>query len=75
MDYWVLNNIIRKDCYHLLLFKETLSSIIKVKYFTKLDITIIFYKIRIVTGLGPEYIPGFWPEFTLLRICFISLIV
>ena len=50
MDYRGLNNIIRKDRYLLLLIKETLSGILKVRYFTKLDITAVFYKIRIVKG-------------------------
>ena len=47
MDYRGLNNIIRKNHYPLPLIKETLSGISKVKYFTKLNITVTFYKIRI----------------------------
>ena len=50
MDYQGLNNIIKKDRYLLLLIKETLSGISKVKYFTKLNITAVFYKIRIIKG-------------------------
>ena len=50
MDYWGLNNITRKDQYPLPLIKETLSGILKVRYFTKLNITVIFYKIRIIKG-------------------------
>ena len=50
MDYRGLNNITKKDQYPLPLIKETLSGILKVKYFTKLNITAIFYKIRIVKG-------------------------
>ena len=50
MDYRGLNNINRKDQYPLPLIKETLSGISNVKYFTKLDITAVFYKIRIAKG-------------------------
>ena len=50
VDYRGLNNITRKDQYPLPLIKETLSGISKVRYFTKLDITTVFYKIRIAKG-------------------------
>ena len=50
MDYRGLNNITRKNQYPLPLIKETLSGISKVRYFTKLDITAVFYKIRIAKG-------------------------
>ena len=50
MDYRRLNDIIKKDRYLLPLIKETLSSISKVRYFTKLDITTVFYKICIAKG-------------------------
>ena len=50
MDYRGLNDITRKNQYPLLLIKETLSGISKVKYFIKLDITAVFYKIRIIKG-------------------------
>ena len=50
MDYRGLNNITRKNQYLLPLIKETLSSISKVRYFTKLDIMAVFYKIRITKG-------------------------
>ena len=50
VDYWGLNDITRKDRYPLPLIKETLNGISKVRYFTKLDITAVFYKIRIVKG-------------------------
>ena len=50
MDYRGLNNITKKNQYLLPLIKETLSGILKVRYFTKLDITTIFYKIRIAKG-------------------------
>ena len=50
MDYRGLNDITRKDRYPLPLIKETLSGISKVRYLTKLDITAVFYKIRIAKG-------------------------
>ena len=50
VDYRGLNNITRKDHYPLLLIKEILSGISKVKYFIKLNITVVFYKIRITKG-------------------------
>ena len=50
MDYRGLNNITKKNRYPLPLIKETLSGILKVKYFTKLNITAIFYKIYITKG-------------------------
>ena len=50
MDYQGLNNITRKDQYPLPLIKKTLSGVLKVRYFIKLDITAIFYKIRIAKG-------------------------
>ena len=50
MNYQGLNNITRKDYYPLPLIKETLSGISKAKYFIKLDITVVFYKICIAKG-------------------------
>ena len=50
MNYRGLNNITRKDQYPLLLIKEILNGILKTRYFIKLNITIVFYKIRITKG-------------------------
>ena len=50
IDYRGLNNITRKTQYPLPLIKETLSNISKVRYFIKLNITTVFYKIRITKG-------------------------
>ena len=50
MDYQGLNDITKKNQYPLLLIKETLNSISKVRYFTKLDIMVVFYKICITKG-------------------------
>ena len=50
MDYQGLNNITKKNQYPLPLIKKTLNGISEVRYFTKLDITAIFHKIRIAKG-------------------------
>ena len=50
INYRGLNNITKKDQYPLPLIKETLNGISKVRYFTKLNIMVIFYKIRIIKG-------------------------
>ena len=50
IDYQGLNDITKKDRYPLPLIKETLSGILKIRYFTKLNITAAFYKIRIAKG-------------------------
>ena len=50
MDYQGLNNITRKNQYPLPLIKKTLSGILKIKYFTKLNITAVFYKSYIAKG-------------------------
>ena len=50
MDYQGQSNITKKDYYPLPLIKETLSGISKARYFTKVNITVIVYKIRITKG-------------------------
>ena len=50
VDYHGLNRITRKDCYPLPLSQETLNSVGKAKYFTKLDVITAFHKIRVVEG-------------------------
>ena len=65
MDYRGLNNITRKDRYPLPLIKETLSGILKVRYFTKLNITAVFYKIRIAKG--QEWIMVFRTRYGLFK--------
>ena len=47
MDYRGLNDITRENRYPLLLIKEILSGISEAMYFIKLNITAVFYKIRI----------------------------
>ena len=50
IDYRALNRISRKDRYLLPLIYETLRTIGRAKWFTKLDIIAAFYKIRITEG-------------------------
>ena len=47
INYRGLSDITKKNQYPLLLIKKTLSGILKVKYFIKLDIMAVFYKIYI----------------------------
>jgi hypothetical protein len=50
VDYRGLNAITRKDRYPLPLIRETLRSISRAKWLTKLDVTAAFHKIRIAEG-------------------------
>jgi hypothetical protein len=50
VDYRGLNQITRKDRYPLPLIYETLQSIGRAKWFTKLDVVAAFHKIRIKEG-------------------------
>jgi len=50
VDYRNLNAITQKDRYPLPLISETLRSLSKAKWFTKLDVISAFYKIRIKKG-------------------------
>ena len=50
MDYCGLNKITRKDHYPLPLIQETLNSISKAKFFTRLDVIAAFHKIRVEEG-------------------------
>ncbi len=50
VDYHALNAITQKDWYPLPLIRETLWSISRAKWLTKLDITAAFHKIRITEG-------------------------
>jgi hypothetical protein len=49
IDYRLLNAITKKDCYLILLIKETMANIASYKIMTKLDIQKAFNRIRIVT--------------------------
>ncbi len=50
VDYRALNRISRKDRYPLPLIQETLRTIGRAKWFTKLDVAAAFHKIRIAEG-------------------------
>jgi hypothetical protein len=50
VDYRALNSITRKDRYPLPLIYETLRTIGQAKWFTKLDVSAAFYKIRVAEG-------------------------
>ena len=50
IDYRALNRISRKDRYPLPLIHETLRTIGRAKWFTKLDVIAAFHKIRIAEG-------------------------
>jgi hypothetical protein len=50
MDYRKLNEITRKDRYPFLLITETLRSLARAKWLTKLDVFTAFHKIRIRKG-------------------------
>jgi hypothetical protein len=49
INYCLFNVIIKKDCYLILLIKETMANIAGYKIITKLDIWKAFNKIRIIT--------------------------
>jgi len=50
VDYRALNEITRKDRYPLPLIRETLASLGRAKWMTKLDVSAAFHKIRIAKG-------------------------
>jgi hypothetical protein len=50
VDYRALNELTQKDRYPIPLIKETLNSLSKAKWFTKLDVIAAFHKIRIAEG-------------------------
>jgi hypothetical protein len=49
INYRLLNTITKKDCYLILLIKETMANIAGYRIITKLDIQKAFNRIRIVT--------------------------
>jgi hypothetical protein len=50
IDYRGLNRITKKDHYLLPLIYETLRNISKARWFTKLDVITVFYKLRVLKG-------------------------
>jgi len=65
VDYRALNKITRKDRYPLPLIHETLERISKAKWFTKLDVTTAFHRIRIAEG--DEWMTAFRTRFGLFE--------
>jgi hypothetical protein len=49
IDYRLFNAIIKKDCYLILLIKETMANIVSCRIIIKLDIWKAFNRIRIAT--------------------------
>ena len=66
MDYRVLNNILIKSRYPLSLILETLNKLSKVVIFIKLDIILVFNRIRMVEG--QEWITAFKIRYRLFKL-------
>ena len=65
IDYRRLNNIVKKDRYPLPLWKETLQTLGRAKWFTKLDVTAAFHRIRVKEG--DEWLTAFKTRFGLFQ--------
>ena len=65
VDYRNLNRLTKKDRYPLPLIYETLRNIGKAKWFTKLDVTAAFHKIRI--NQGDEWMTAFRTRYGLFE--------
>jgi len=63
VDYRALNSVTKKNRYPLPLIKETLNSICKAKWFTKLDIVAAFHELRMKKGT--EWLTAFATRFGL----------
>ena len=61
VDYRALNALTRKDRYPLPLIRETLNQVGRAKWYTKLDVTAAFHKIRIAEG--QEWMTAFRTRF------------
>jgi hypothetical protein len=59
INYCLFNAIIKKDCYLILLIKETMTNIVGCRIMTKLDIRKAFNRIRIAT-LGDKDLLTFY---------------
>lgn len=64
-DYRALNRLTRKDRYPLPLIQETLNRISRAKWFTKLDVSSAFHKIRVAEG--DEWMTAFRTRFGLFE--------
>jgi len=65
VDYRALNALTRKDRYPIPLIQETLNMISKAKWFTKLDVSAAFHKIRIAEG--DEWLTAFRTRYGLFE--------
>jgi hypothetical protein len=61
INYRLLNVIIKKDCYLILLIKETIANIAGYRIITKLNIRKAFNKIRIVTSEDKDLLTFYTP--------------
>jgi hypothetical protein len=61
INYRLLNTITKKDCYLILLIKETMASIAGYKIITKLNIRKAFNKIRITTLKDKDLLTFYTP--------------
>jgi hypothetical protein len=61
IDYRLLNVITKKDCYLILLIKETMANIAGCRIITKLDIRKAFNKIRITTPEDKDLLTFYTP--------------
>ena len=71
MDYRVLNNILVKSRYFLLLISETLNKLSKAVIFIKLDIILVFNRIQIVEG--QEWMTVFRIRYRLFKLLILLL--
>jgi hypothetical protein len=61
INYRLFNTITKKDCYLILLIKETMANIAGCKIITKLDIWKAFNKIRIITLKDKDLLTSYTP--------------
>jgi len=66
IDYCALNDVSAKDCYPLLLIKETLNNLQGMKYFTKIDIISAFNNVCMKDG--HEHLTAFLTCFSLFEL-------
>jgi hypothetical protein len=61
INYRLFNTIIKKDCYLILLIKETMANIAGYRIITKLNIQKAFNKIRIITLKNKDLLTFYTP--------------
>jgi hypothetical protein len=61
INYCLFNTITKKDCYLILLIKETMANIAGYKIITKLNIQKAFNKIRIITSKDKNLLTFYIP--------------